>query len=352
MGAAGRLLDRFGQTQFDRRVKYLDLVKASEAEGLVARAYEQMSREFGLVAEPHAVHSSNPELLAAAWCATRETLVAGKAARDIKETVARSVSEANSCSYCVGAHTMMLQAVGAGDSRSVELDRIAAWAKATRFKGAAELEDPPFSFDDAPSIIGTAITFHYVNRVVDVFLPDSPMPVRVPGMDGITKKVGAKVFSSVVKSEHRPGESLQLLPDAELPEDLAWASGDRFVSGAFARFSKEVSSAGEESLSETARTRVEEQVGKWSGEDMGLSRSWVDQAATGLEGQALDDARLALLVALAPHQVDEALVNDFRKRRPQDSQLIGAVSWAAFCAARRVGSWLKLPERSAAGIAE
>ena len=328
---------------FDRRVKYLHLVKASEAEGLVARTYEQMSKEFGLVAEPHAVHSSNPELLAAAWCATRETLVAGKAAREVKETVARSVSEANSCSYCVGAHSMMLQAVGSGDPGSSYLDRIASWAKATRFKGAAELDDPPFSLGDAPSIIGTAITFHYVNRVVDVFLPDSPMPVKVPGMDGITKKVGAKVFSSVVKSEHRPGESLNLLPDAELPKDLVWASGDRSVSGAFARLSKEVSSAGEGSLCEEARTRVEEHVGKWSGEDMGLSRSWLDQAVAGLEGQALDDAKLALLVALAPHQVDDALVKRFRDRRPQDSELIGAVSWAAFCAARRVGSWLQLP---------
>ncbi len=238
MGVAGRLLDRFGQSRFDNRVKYLHLVKASEAEGLVARTYEQMSKEFGLVAEPHAVHSSNPELLAAAWCATRETLVAGKAAREVKETVARSVSEANSCPYCVGAHSMMLQAIGSDDSRSVELDRIATWAKATRFKGAVELDDPPFSLEDAPSIIGTAITFHYVNRVVDVFLPDSPMPMKVPGMDGITKKVGARVLSSVVTSEHRPGESLQLLPDAELPEDFAWASGDRFVSGAFARLAK------------------------------------------------------------------------------------------------------------------
>ncbi len=340
MGFSGKVLDRFGQSRFDSRVRYLDLVKASEAEGLVARTYEQMSREFGLVAEPHAVHCSNPELLAAAWCATRETLVAGRAERAVKETVARSVSEANSCPYCVDAHRMMLEAVGA---QTEELEQVAAWASATRFQGAAELENPPFSLDDAPSIIGTAITFHYVNRVVDIFLPESPMPMKVPGMDSITKKIGARVLSSVVKSERRPGESLELLPDAELPDAFNWAAGDPYVSGAFARLSKEVAAAGESALSEEVRSLVEERVQQWCGEDMGLSRSWVDEATTGLDGQALSDARLALLVALAPHQVDDEVINEFQAKRPGDAQLIGAVSWAAFTAATRVGSWLKLP---------
>jgi hypothetical protein len=51
-------------------------------------------------------------------------------------------------------------------------------------------------------------------------------------------------------------------------------------------------------------------------------------------------AKLILLGALAPHQVDECVIAAFRKILPDDSQLIEALAWGSFTAARRVGSWL------------
>ncbi|MCP4164746.1 MAG: hypothetical protein GY759_02495 [Chloroflexi bacterium] len=51
-------------------------------------------------------------------------------------------------------------------------------------------------------------------------------------------------------------------------------------------------------------------------------------------------ARLALLTALAPHQIDEMIVDAFRAQQPGDDMLIAATAWASFTAARRVGSWL------------
>jgi hypothetical protein len=54
---------------------------------------------------------------------------------------------------------------------------------------------------------------------------------------------------------------------------------------------------------------------------------------------------LALLAALAPFQVDDALVADFRGGGPADGArgdgaLVAATAWASFTAARRIGTWL------------
>ena len=54
--------------------------------------------------------------------------------------------------------------------------------------------------------------------------------------------------------------------------------------------------------------------------------------------------RLALLTALASQQVDEMVIQDFRKQHPEDESLIAAAAWAAFAAARKVGSWLDVPD--------
>ena len=59
-----------------------------------------------------------------------------------------------------------------------------------------------------------------------------------------------------------------------------------------------------------------------------------------LDGPDQPLAAFALLVALAPHQVDPSVVAAFREHRPADEDLVGAAGWAAFTAARRVGGWL------------
>ena len=51
-------------------------------------------------------------------------------------------------------------------------------------------------------------------------------------------------------------------------------------------------------------------------------------------------AVFALLCALAPYQVDPSIIEEFRVPRPTDQDVIGVAGWAAFTAARQVGSWL------------
>ena len=78
----------------------------------------------------------------------------------------------------------------------------------------------------------------------------------------------------------------------------------------------------------------------WNGEEMPLSRSWVEDAIASMGEEYKPVARLALLTALASHQVEEGAVEAFRKQRPTETDLVRTVAWASFAATRRISQWL------------
>ncbi|MBZ0251777.1 MAG: carboxymuconolactone decarboxylase family protein, partial [Candidatus Methylomirabilis sp.] len=168
--------------------RYIEYVEAGAQNGPPKEVYAQIERDFGQVADPIRLHSPVPRVLTGAWAALRETLLAGSVPRAVKEAVAVAVSQTNACSYCADAHGMMLEAAGhrnagdairRGDVASIADARVrdaARWALETRKPGSELLKKPPFSAADLPEIAGTAVVFHYVNRMVSVFLPPSPFP--------------------------------------------------------------------------------------------------------------------------------------------------------------------------------
>ncbi len=74
------------------------------------------------------------------------------------------------------------------------------------------------------------------------------------------------------------GHSLQFVPQANLPDDLSWAAANPAVAGAFAGLAAVVEEAGRRVLPEQVRVLVSERVQAWNGEDMGISRRWVQEA--------------------------------------------------------------------------
>ena len=52
--------------------------------------------------------------------------------------------------------------------------------------------------------------------------------------------------------------------------------------------------------------------------------------------------RLALPAALAPHEVDGAVVEDYGRPGRGNAALIEPTSWASFAAAREVGGWTQV----------
>ena len=169
-------------------IQHIKAVPAREADGLVADVYAQMQRDFQLV-PPVTLHAPIPELLAAVWAMIRESIVAGPVSRTHREVVCEGVSAINRCSFCVDAHAILL--AGSDERSTAEAIRtsrlelipdtktreIARWAAANRDPDADILRHPPFSLEEAPEIIASAASFHYIDRMVSVFLPGGPVPL-------------------------------------------------------------------------------------------------------------------------------------------------------------------------------
>ncbi|MFJ1764958.1 carboxymuconolactone decarboxylase family protein [Amycolatopsis sp. NPDC088138] len=331
-------LVRFAVRRSLRDTRYVEVVRRSRARGLVAAVYRQVERDFSMLAPPVALHSAAPEAMAAAWAILRETLLApGRADRAGKEAVATGVSEANSCPYCVDVHGMTLAAIPAGESDREALEK---WARVSA-TGPAGV--PPFPAEQAPELIGVAVAFQYYNRVVNVFLRDSPFPSHVPES---AKPQARKVLGGVLRPSDkapRPGESLDLLPAAPVPEDLDWARPNALVADAFARAYAAAEAAGDRSVPPAVRTLLRERLSTWDGQPPGLSRSWLEEAVTGLDEADRPAGRLALAIALASYQVDDALVAAFRTTAPGDDTLIELAAWASMAAARRISTWVATP---------
>ncbi len=334
-------------------IKYIQPVAPNSAEGLVARVYPQIKDDFGALAEPFTLHSPSPELLAGAWSACRESLIVGDVRRDVKEAVAATVSRVNQCPYCVDAHTIMLNATSAHNSadaiihqrddqiRDPAVRSIVEWARATRLPGTNVLLSPPFSPKDAPEIIGTAVFFHYVNRMAGVLLSETPLPSNHPWLKGVFKRMAGWFFSRAIHRSKPLGTSLELLPETELPADLAWAKTSPNISGAFARFAAVIDRAGRNFIPENVRDCVVNYVHAWDGKEPGLGRHWVEEAMNGLDEESKDVGRLVLLTALAPYQVDDSVVHAFVTHINEEKKLLGALAWGSFTAARRIGTWLQ-----------
>jgi AhpD family alkylhydroperoxidase len=329
-------------------INYIVPVKPKNAAGLVAPIYSQIKRDFGRVVEPFLLHSPLPELLAGAWMACRETEVVGNVPREIKEAVAAVVSMQNQCPYCVDAHTIMLAADGegklvknlkAGNFAGISDPKIKAVVEWTQKTALPKMEhdSPPFTQSEAPEIIGTIVYFHYIKRMANILLSETPLPSKNPAFKGAFSHVASWMFSTAVHSPKTVGDSLGFLPETPLPTDLSWAAFAENVSGAFARFSKAVEIDGEYALPIEVRMLAAREIGKLLTQKE-VNSTLIKQVTAELNDPAMEAAaQLTLKAALAPSLVDEKTISMYRQHYCEDTKLLGALAWASFAAARKIG---------------
>ncbi|WP_309116040.1 carboxymuconolactone decarboxylase family protein [Saccharothrix sp.] len=318
----GRIV-RAALRQSLNQIRHIKPVHPNAATGPVAAVYAEVESDFGMLAPPVALHSPAPDALAAAWSLLRETLVAaGNAPRAAKEAVAAAVSRSNTCPYCVTVHTATLRGL-----TDTSFDAVEAWADRSSTVR-------PFADDQLPELLGVAVTFHYLNRVVNVFLGESPLPSGAPAVAG---KFLGRFMGSHARAEHPPGTSLRLLPEAPTPPDLAWSAGNRVVEDSLGRVAAAFDAGGARVLSDAVRELVLTRLADWDGTAPGISRAWVTDAVAPLPAEDRPAATLALLVAMASYQVDDDTVAAFGR---DDRSLVQLVSWAAFAAARRMSTLL------------
>lgn len=325
-------------------------VPVPAARGLVAEVYAEIRRDFGAVVEPFTLFSPLPTLLAGAWVACRETLVVGQVPRAHKEVVATAVSRANRCPYCVDAHAVMLVAAGQARTGSLLVDgrgdeitdptlrAIAAWAERTATSGHPTLSTPPFPERDAGELVGTVVVFHFVNRMVSALLGDSPLPSRTV-LPSLWRRVAGWFFARALRAEKRSGASAAQVEEPPVVADFEWALGSPHVSRAFAQLASAVDEAGRSVLSASATKLIRRRLDDWAGETVPLSRSWTLPILADLEDAERPPAQLALLAALAPHQIDDGLLRALRDRTGGDAGVVATLAWGAFEAARRIGRW-------------
>jgi AhpD family alkylhydroperoxidase len=315
---------------------------------------KQIAQAFGPLVPPFALHLPSPDALCAFWAVFREPTCGRRVDRATKEAVAASVSAINTCPYCVEVHATMLHALGdrapaaaivSGDTGGIvdpDLRAVVTWARATRQPDATILRNPPFLEAQAAEVIGVAVAFHYINRMVNIFAVPSPFPLGGSMIEPILRRAALPLFRKLLAREVSPGASLGLLAAAPLPDDLGWARGDPVIGDAFGRAAAAFEDVGEQALPEAVRQLVSARLGVWRGEEPGLSRGWVDSAIETLPPPQKPLGRLALLAAFASHQVDAEVVTAVRTRPGPagDEALVAAAGWASFAAARRIGSWL------------
>lgn len=314
---------------------------------LARSVLDQAAREFQM-APPVTIHIADPELMGGLWHAAREIYVVGGERRALREAVAAVVSKLNACPYCVTVHAGLFAATGR-DARALENPRslspdIAAayiWAEATLSPDSTALREPELSLTDWPQIFGTAIVYHYLNRLVSVFMVDTP--VALPGMNsGAGRRVMHASFAflgkSLIERDPEPGRCV-VQREATLPGEFAWAISNPAISRALAHFAWVAERAGEESVPSDVRSLVERDLADWCGGQAPISRAWIEEAVAPLAVRDRPSARLALLSARAAYQVDDRLINDFRAVSPDDKVLLQTVAWASFAAARRIASW-------------
>jgi hypothetical protein len=158
-------------------------------------------------------------------------------------------------------------------------------------------------------------------------------------------RVAGWFFSFAARQLKTPGASLALLPDAqlpraELPDDLGWAASNRGIATAWASFAREIEREGEEALPAEVRLLAGNYVRQWLGDTVDAPERRIENVLDGLSAEHRRSGRLVLLTAFAPRLVDERVIKDFTDSARDPNDLLAAICWASFTAARRIGSWL------------
>ncbi|RKN22261.1 hypothetical protein D7147_06095 [Micromonospora musae] len=315
------------------------------ATGRTAEVYRQLRDEFLGPAPTFRALSVAPELLTATWALMREALLAGDASRVDRELVASAVSRANRCRFCVDAHVMLLHALGehelaevvarGGTPAEPRHAALVAWAEASRTPEAADWASPY-----RPEVTGTALAFHFVNRIVSALLDPDLLPGGVQRYP-LVRSAGGRLHATTARAPKEPGRGLALL-GVGTTSPPAWA-GDSPVGVAYASL-RDAAGRGGELLGDVARRTVEATVRWEDGRHPTRPAEWAADLIRDLPGADRVGTRIALLAAFAPAAIRSGDVALWRLSHPDDADLVRLVAYGAITATDHVAQTLSPAE--------
>ena len=150
-------------------------------------------------------------------------------------------------------------------------------------------------------------------------------------------------YSTSLRKTKIPGESLKFIVDFDLKKEFSWANTNERIAKSFTAFENIVERLAEEYVPKEVITVLKHTLKDWQGEDPGLSRNWTEKYVADMDEHLKPVARLSLLTAISPYQVDERVIGSYREFNSDDEALLATLSWASYSAAMRVGKWLGDP---------
>jgi len=88
------------------------MLEVTEVKGKAGEMFAEITKTFGMVPNLFKAMALKPDILEANFMKFKAIMTQGELPRDLKEMVAVVVSQANSCSYCVDAHSAALKMMG------------------------------------------------------------------------------------------------------------------------------------------------------------------------------------------------------------------------------------------------
>lgn len=330
-----------------KTMRYVDAVPVKDAAGLSRRVFKMIAEDF-FVNGSLSSHSQIPELFAGTWLGGREiVLVSDQVDRTTKEAMGATLSYINNCPYCADMLVSLVHGSGKHHAATsilreaeekIDDPKLRArltWVREIATAGPETIVDTPFTANQLPEAIGALFVLHYVNRFSHVAMDGSPVGT-------LLKNTSLKLFGYELRETTerpiQPGRGLDLLPPAPPRDDIDWARPNPRIADSVARWAAAVEREAEIAISHEVRSLVRDRLGIWNGEQMPISRSWVEDDIAHLQGEDYHTAKLILVVAKASHQVDDSLVHNVMGEQQDQKRLIRVLSFAALSAALRLAT--------------
>lgn len=339
-------------------VKYLKVFGLKDAKGNIKAINQQINRDFGL-AGPMTLSSPSERVHAVRWVKSREIFVVETHVKRVtKETIAAGVSETNKCPYCVEVHQTSISSTGnntianaiaRGTWKSLEDNKTRAlidWSLNTLNPNADIISNPPFTLPEATEIIGTALEFHSTNRLVSIFLDESPLPAFLS--NSFIKKIALSIasktlFKSMVSKKPQAGDSLPFIKNTPLTKEEQWAKNIPAYAMGLAAENKLLKDIQAEHIPQKSANLFKAKISEWQGEEMPLGKSWINKITANLDDREKPITTIMFLAAFTPYAITEKDIEDFRQIKASDAELLEVCYWAIQTTTNRIGEWLIKP---------
>lgn len=324
-------------------IKYIGSAKDRMAEDKVKEIYKELKNDMGDVVEPISLHAVNPDLLEGIWNILREVVVVnGKMTRIQKEAIGASVSEANRCNYCVDAHTIML--IGLKDKVTADaivkrspsiiddtyLRNLVKWSLETRNFKSVIIKFPPFPENTAPEAIGTAVFFHYLNRMVSAFLGPTILPVNINFLKGAMKKMAGKMFSGVLARD-KQHKKFSEQDFGDINDKIAWTTSNSQVNHVFGKYYVLLNELAQKYVPQSVQNFIRQQIEDWDGADQFQTKE-IDPLLGSVPEKDQDLARVLYVQCFSPHKINASHIsklNNYFGENIEEAILI-SFAWASF----------------------